>query len=145
MLALLQRVAHARVEIAGRPVAAIGPGALALVGVQRTDGPEQVRRLAERMLAWRMFADDAGKMNRSLQDTQGGLLLVPQFTLAAATDRGHRAGFSAAAPPERARLLFEQLLQACRARHAEVGAGAFGAAMQVHLTNDGPVTFLLRT
>ncbi len=144
MLALLQRVTHAHVEISGRPIATIGPGALALVGMQQTDGPEQARRLAGRMLAWRMFADEAGKMNRSLLDTQGGLLVVPQFTLAAATDRGHRASFSPAAPPERACPLFDLLLQACRERHAEVGAGEFGADMQVRLTNDGPVTFLLQ-
>lgn len=144
MLALLQRVSHARVEVAGEVVGQIGPGLLVLVGVQPADGPGQVKRLAERLLGYRVFDDADGRMNLSLADTGGGLLLVPQFTLAADTDRGRRPSFTRAAEPRHAQALFEVLVDAARQRHADVASGRFGADMQVSLTNDGPVTFLLR-
>lgn len=144
MIALLQRTTEARVDIGGRTVAAIGPGILALVGFHREDASAQVGRMAERILGYRLFADEEGKMNCSLIDAGGALLLVPQFTLAADTDRGMRASFSSAAPPEAGRMLFENLCEQCRARHDRVETGEFGADMQVHLINDGPVTFVLR-
>ena len=145
MIALIQRVTTARVTIDGRVCGAIGAGLLALIGVQRGDGPPQVARLLERLLDYRVFADEAGRMNRSLRDTSGGLLLVPQFTLAADTSSGTRPGFSTAAEPALARSLYEQLLEAARATYAEVASGEFGANMAVSLTNDGPVTFWLET
>lgn len=144
MLALLQRVSHARVEVAGEVVGQIGSGLLVLVGVQPADGPGQAKRLAERLLGYRVFDDADGRMNLSLADTGGGLLLVPQFTLAADTDRGRRPSFTRAAEPRHAQALFEVLVDAARQRHADVATGRFGADMQVSLTNDGPVTFLLR-
>ena len=143
MIALLQRVIEARVDIDGRTVAAVGPGILTLVGFHKDDTPAQTERMAERILGYRLFADHEGKMNRSLADTDGALLLVPQFTLAADTDRGMRASFSSAAPPEIGRMLFEKLCAECRARQGLVKTGEFGADMQVHLVNDGPVTFSL--
>lgn len=143
MIALLQRAIEARVDIDERTVAAIGPGILALVGFHKDDAPAQTERMAERILGYRLFADEEGKINRSLVDTGGALLLVPQFTLAAETDRGMRASFSSAAPPETGRMLFEKLCAECRERHGSVEAGEFGAHMQVHLVNDGPVTFSL--
>ena len=144
MLALLQRVTQARVSVADETIGQIGPGLLVLVGVQPADGPAQAARLAERMLAYRVFDDADGRMNLSLSDTGGGLLLVPQFTLAADTDRGRRPSFSTAAPPERAQALFDVLVDAAQRSHEPVATGRFGANMQVSLTNDGPVTFLLR-
>ena len=145
MLALIQRVTEARVEVEGATVGAIGPGLLALVGVEPGDGPAQVARMAERLLGYRVFADDAGRMNRSLADTGGGLLLVSQFTLAADTSSGMRPGFSTAAAPAEAERIFDDLLATCRQRHpAGVESGRFGAHMTVSLVNDGPVTFLLR-
>ena len=145
MLALIQRAAEARVTVDGETVGEIGPGLLALVGIEPGDGDPQVRRMAERLLGYRVFADAAGRMNRSLADTGGGLLLVSQFTLAADTASGMRAGFSTAAPPEHAEPVFNRLRDACRALHAGgVETGRFGAHMQVSLVNDGPVTFLLR-
>jgi D-tyrosyl-tRNA(Tyr) deacylase len=143
MIALIQRVTMARVQVAGRTQGEIGVGLLALIGVEQHDGPAQAQRLLERMLDYRVFADDAGRMNRSLRDTAGGLLLVPQFTLVADTTSGNRPGFSRAAAPARARALFEQLLGAAQAAHAPVAAGMFGAHMELTLTNDGPVTFWL--
>ena len=145
MIALIQRVSTARVTVDGRVCGAIGAGLLALIGVARADGPAQATRLLERLLDYRVFTDDAGRMNRSLRDTAGGLLLVPQFTLAADTSSGTRPGFSTAAEPALARELFEQLLAAARAAHPEVAAGEFGAHMEVSLTNDGPVTFWLES
>ena len=145
MLALLQRALEARVDIDGKTVAAIGQGLLVLVGFHRDDTPQQAERLAERIVGYRVFADDEGKMNCALAEINGGLLLVPQFTLAAQTDRGMRASFSSAAPPEEGRVLFERLREACRAHHAAVQTGVFGADMQVHLINDGPVTFTLES
>ena len=145
MLALIQRVTEARVVVEGTTVGAIGPGLLALVGVEPGDGAAQVRRMADRLLGYRVFADAAGKMNLSLADTGGGLLLVSQFTLAADTASGMRPSFASAAPPAEAERLFAELLETCRARHwAGVESGRFGAHMTVSLVNDGPVTFLLR-
>ena len=143
MIALLQRVARARVDIGGERVGEIGAGTLALAGFHAGDNPARVPRLAERILGLRMFADGDGRMNRALAETGGGLLLVPQFTLAADTTRGARPSFGAAAPAAEARALFEALCAACRERHPEVRAGRFGADMQVTLVNDGPVTFAL--
>jgi len=143
MIALIQRVTMARVQVAGRTTGEIGAGLLALIGVERHDREAQGARLLERMLDYRVFADAAGRMNRSLRDTAGGLLLVPQFTLVADTTSGNRPGFSRAAAPARARALFEQLLGAAQAAHAPVAAGMFGAHMELTLTNDGPVTFWL--
>jgi D-tyrosyl-tRNA(Tyr) deacylase len=145
MIALIQRVTTASVAVDGRVCGAIGAGLLALVGVERGDGPPQVARLLERLLDYRVFADEAGRMNRSLRDTGGGLLLVPQFTLAADTSSGTRPGFSTAAEPALARALYEQLLEAACRAHGEVASGEFGAHMEVSLTNDGPVTFWLET
>lgn len=143
MIALLQRVTQARVEVAGQTVGAIGPGALALVAVQPGDAEAQARRLLERVLGYRLFADAQGRMNRSLTDTGGGLLLVSQFTLAADTDSGMRAGFSTAADPAEAARWFDRLVQLAREAHPGVEIGHFGAHMLVHLVNDGPVTFWL--
>ena len=143
MIALIQRVSTAHVDVDGETVGAIGPGLLALVAVQPDDGEAQARRLLERILGYRVFADEAGKMNRSLADTGGGLLLVSQFTLAADTRSGRRPSFTTAAPPEQGRRWFERLVELARAAHAGVEIGRFGAHMQVHLVNDGPVTFWL--
>lgn len=145
MLALIQRVTDARVTVAGETVGAIGPGLLALVGVEPGDGPAQVTKLGDRLLRYRVFSDPAGKMNLSLADTGGGLLLVSQFTLAADTRSGLRPSFSTAAPPAEAEKTFEELVAYCRQHHTNaVETGRFGADMQVALVNDGPVTFLLR-
>ena len=145
MLSLIQRVSSASVSVDGEVVGAIGPGLLALVGVESGDGEAQVARMAERLLGYRVVADEAGRMNRSLADTGGGLLLVSQFTLAADTRSGMRPSFTNAAPPEEAERTFNRLVEACRARHAAgVETGRFGAHMVVSLVNDGPVTFLLR-
>ena len=145
MIALIQRVLSARVEVDADTVGAIGPGLLALVAVQPDDGEVQTRRMLERLLGYRVFADGAGRMNRSLADTGGGLLLVSQFTLAADTRSGMRPSFTQAAPPEHGRQWFERLLELARAGHSPVAAGRFGAHMQVALVNDGPVTFWLDT
>ncbi len=145
MLALIQRVTQASVEVDGQVVGATGPGLLALVGVQPGDDAAKVARMTQRLLGYRVFADDAGKMNRSLADTGGGLLLVSQFTLAADTGAGMRPGFSTAAAPDEAERVFNLLVEACRRQHAGgVETGRFGAHMVVSLVNDGPVTFLLR-
>jgi D-aminoacyl-tRNA deacylase len=143
MIALVQRVSEARVAVDGVPVAGIGRGMLALIGVQPADDEAAGLRLLERLLKYRIFADDADKMNLNLQQIGGGLLLVPQFTLAADTRHGLRPGFSTAAPPEQGRRLFSHLVEAAGGRHAPVASGVFGANMQVSLTNDGPVTFWL--
>ncbi len=145
MLALIQRVTEARVTVDGGTVGEIGPGLLALVGVQPGDGAPQVARMCERLLGYRVFADEAGRMNRSLLQSGGGLLLVSQFTLAADTASGMRPGFSAAAAPAEAERIFDELVAACRLQlPAGVETGRFGAHMQVSLVNDGPVTFLLQ-
>lgn len=146
MIALIQRVREARVEVDGSVVGAVGPGLLALVGVRREDQESDVPRMLERILGYRVFPDDAGRMNRSLADTAGGLLLVSQFTLAADTRKGMRAGFQTAAEPARAETLFQALVEAARASHrGPVATGRFGAHMVVHLVNDGPVSFWLET
>jgi D-tyrosyl-tRNA(Tyr) deacylase len=146
MIALLQRVKWARVEVDGTVIGAIERGLLALVGVRPADDAATARRLLERVLGYRVFPDDAGRMNRSLTDIAGGLLLVPQFTLAADTRSGTRPSFTTAAPPERAAPLFDSLVEAARAQHAgPVATGRFGADMQVSLLNDGPVTFWLES
>jgi D-tyrosyl-tRNA(Tyr) deacylase len=144
LIALVQRVAEARVVAAGEELGRIGPGVLALVGVERGDTAHEARRLAERVLGYRVFADANDRMNLSLAETGGGLLVVPQFTLAADTSSGARAGFSRAADPREGERLFDVFLADCRARHAEVACGRFGAHMQVSLVNDGPVTFWLQ-
>ncbi len=145
MIGLLQRVLQASVDIDAERVASIGPGLLVLVGVRPTDDESSALRLADRLLQYRVFADEAGKMNLSLGQTGGDLLLVPQFTLAADTHRGSRPGFSTAAPPAQGRQLFETFVQAARSRHGRVETGVFGAHMRVSLTNDGPVTFWLES
>ena len=144
MIALIQRVSEARVVIDGQTHGEIGAGLVALIGVERADGAAQGARLLERLLDYRVFADGSGRMNLSLRDQRGGLLLVPQFTLAADTSSGLRPGFSSAATPELAQGLFEQFVAAARAAHPYVATGQFGAHMQVSLTNDGPVTFWLQ-
>ena len=145
MLSLIQRVTRASVEVEGRVVGEIGDGLLALVGVEPGDGPTQVQRMAQKLLGYRIFADDDGKMNRSVTDAGGGLLLVSQFTLAADTGSGMRPGFSTAAPPQQAEPVFNLLLEQCRGQHSgRVETGRFGAHMVISLVNDGPVTFLLR-
>lgn len=143
MIGLLQRVREARVEVAGDTVGSIGRGLLVLVGVEQADGEAQAERLLERLLGYRVFPDAEGRMNLSLRDIGGGLLLVPQFTLAADTRKGTRASFAPAAPAEHGRRLFEHLVEAARRAHAPVETGRFGADMQVSLVNDGPVTFWL--
>jgi len=144
LIALIQRVAEARVAVAGEAVGTIGRGVLALVGVERGDTEREAQRLAERVLGYRIFPDAEGKMNRSLADIAGGLLLVPQFTLAADTKSGTRPGFSTAAAPEEGKRLFDYLVQLSREKHPVVATGRFGADMQVSLVNDGPVTFWLQ-
>jgi len=145
MIALLQRVTEGRVCVEGRVIGEIGVGLLVLIGVVRGDDSEAAQRVLERVLNYRVFADEAGRMNLSLREIQGGLLLVPQFTLAADTQRGNRPGFSLAAPPALAAVLFNEILQQARSQHAPVAAGRFGAHMQVSLVNDGPVTFWLES
>jgi D-tyrosyl-tRNA(Tyr) deacylase len=140
MIALLQRVSEARVVVAGATVGAIGPGLLVLVCAEPADTPAHAGRLVDKLLRLRVFGDATGRMNRSLQDVGGGLLIVSQFTLAADTSSGTRPGFSGAAPAELGRRLYEAVLEHARARHQPVQAGIFGADMQVHLVNDGPVT-----
>lgn len=143
MIGLLQRVTRASVDIDGACVAEIGRGLLVLVGVQRNDSEREADRLLERLLGYRVFPDEAGKMNRDVRASGGGLLLVPQFTLAADTSSGMRPGFSTAAEPAVGRRLFEYLLKRAEACHEPVASGRFGADMQVMLVNDGPVTFSL--
>lgn len=141
MIALLQRVRAAHVDVAGHTVGRIGPGLLVFVGVERSDTEASADRLLERVLGYRIFSDGQGKMNLSVNDVRGGLLLVPQFTLAADTRTGTRPGFTPAAPQADGERLFGYLLGSARARFAPVESGVFGADMQVTLTNDGPVTF----
>jgi len=143
MLALIQRVRSAHVEVADATVGRIGAGLLALIAVEPADGEVQARRMLERLLGYRVFADAQGRMNRSLAETGGGLLLVPQFTLAADTRKGMRPSFTSAAPPEVGQKWFEHLVELAKKQHAPVEIGQFGAHMQIHLVNDGPVTFWL--
>jgi len=144
LIGLLQRVEEGRVEVAGETVGAIGAGLLVLVGVERGDREQQADRLLERLLGYRVFADEQGRMNLSLRDIGGGLLLVPQFTLAADTAKGTRPSFTPAAPPVEGERLFDYLVELARGVHAPVATGRFGADMKVALVNDGPVTFSLR-
>lgn len=144
MKSVIQRVREARVLVDGQTVGAIGPGLLVLVCAEPTDSAETGRKLLAKLLKLRIFSDEAGKMNRSLVEVGGGLLLVSQFTLAADLAGGNRPSFSAAAPPAQARALYEQLLDDARALHPQVAAGVFGADMQVSLVNDGPVTIPLQ-
>ncbi|RPJ47116.1 MAG: D-tyrosyl-tRNA(Tyr) deacylase [Betaproteobacteria bacterium] len=144
MIALLQRVSAARVVVDGATAGAIGQGLLVLLGVEAADTNVEADRLVERILNYRVFADAAGKMNLSLREVRGGLLLVPQFTLAADTHKGLRPSFSTAASPERGRTLFDYAVAQAQRVHVPVAQGVFGAAMQVMLTNDGPVTFWLQ-
>ena len=143
MIALLQRVLKAHVEIDGERTAAIGPGLLVMLGMQRDDSEQQAERLLERLLGYRVFPDAAGKMNLNLLQAAGGLLLVPQFTLAADTRSGMRPSFTPAADPGTGRSLFEYFAQRARELHQPVACGRYGADMQVALVNDGPVTFWL--
>ena len=145
MIGLLQRVSNASVAVDGETVGEIGRGLLVLVAVHRDDGERDVARLAERILSYRVFPNKDGRMNRSLLDEAGGLLLVPQFTLAADTRKGTRASFTRAASPEKGAAYFRQLVAICRERLEIVETGRFGADMQVALVNDGPVTFWLET
>ena len=140
MIALVQRVAEARVEVAGATVGAIGRGLLVLVCAEPADTEAQAAKLVDKLLKLRIFSDEAGKMNRSVQDVAGGLLVVSQFTLAADTAGGNRPSFTGAAPAEQGRALYEAVLRLARERHAPVEAGVFGAEMRVSLVNDGPVT-----
>ena len=148
MMALIQRVTHARVEVDDRVAGAIGPGLLVLVCAQPTDTPTHAAKLVDKLLKLRIFSDDAGKMNRSVQNldgagTPGGLLIVSQFTLAADTSSGNRPSFIGAAPAAQGQALYEAVLAQARARHPLVACGEFGAHMRVHLLNDGPVTIPL--
>ncbi|SDJ33734.1 D-aminoacyl-tRNA deacylase [Pseudomonas indica] len=143
MKGLIQRVRGARVEVAGEIVGAIDQGLLVLVGVEPQDTEASVAKLLHKLLNYRVFSDAEGKMNRSLSDVGGGLLLVSQFTLAADTKSGLRPSFSSAAPPAQGEALFDLLVKQAREKHPQVATGRFGAEMQVHLVNDGPVTFLL--
>lgn len=144
MIAVVQRVARAQVQVAGACVGAIERGLLVLVCAERDDTEQVADRLVVKLLKLRVFSDDAGKMNRSLVDVQGGLLVVSQFTLAADTSAGNRPSFTGAAPPELGRQLYERMLATARALHPMVASGEFGAEMQVHLVNDGPVTIPIR-
>jgi len=145
MIGLLQRVSEARLDVAGETVGVIGRGLLVLIGVQKGDDERRADRLLERLLGYRVFPDALDRMNLSLRDIDGGLLLVPQFTLAADTRKGTRASFTSAAPPEEGRRLFDYLVDRARTDHTQVQTGRFGADMQVSLVNDGPVTFWLET
>jgi len=144
MIGLLQRVSEASVEVDGEKVASIDHGLLVLVGVERGDGPTQVARLAERLLAFRVFEDDTGRMNLDVREAGGALLLVPQFTLAADTAKGNRPGFSRAADPAQGEALFGELVEAVRVAGVPVASGVFGATMRVGLCNEGPATFWLQ-
>jgi len=144
MIGLLQRVSRASVSVAGETVGEIGPGILLFLGVERGDSEAESKRLEERVLTYRIFEDDAGRMNRSLLDTGGSILIVSQFTLAADTKGGTRPGFQTAAPPAEGERLYEHFVASVRRRVATVGTGRFGARMAVELVNDGPVTFWLQ-
>jgi D-tyrosyl-tRNA(Tyr) deacylase len=145
VIGLLQRVRSAHVEIDGNRAGTIGAGLLVLVGVERGDSENEASRLLDRILGYRVFPDAEGKMNLNLSETGGGLMLVPQFTLAADTRKGLRPSFTPAAPPALGRQLFDYILEEARRRHDPVASGVFGADMRVALVNDGPVTFWLRT
>ena len=145
MIGLIQLVTHAAVEVDGNMIGSINQGILALIGLEKTDTEKEAAKLLDRMLNYRIFNDAQGKMNLSLQDVQGGLLLVPQFTLVAETNKGTRPGFSLGMPPTEAKNLFNHLVGYAQQQYAHVSSGEFGANMQVTLCNDGPVTFWLTT
>lgn len=145
MIGLLQRVREAYVEVEGRRIAEIGVGLLVLIGVEKGDAGAAANRLLERLLGYRVFEDEQGRMNRSVVDVQGGLLLVPQFTLAADTRKGMRPSFTPAAEPAEGKRWFDHLMEQAQQSHSPVAGGVFGADMQVGLVNDGPVTFWLQT
>ncbi len=145
MIALLQRVTHASVVVDGATIGAIHSGLMVLVCAEREDTEKQADDLLKKLLSYRVFSDEAGKMNLSVTDVQGGLLLVPQFTLAADTNSGTRPSFTPAAPPDIGKRLFDYFVAQARSKHAVVETGSFGADMKVSLTNDGPVTFWLKT
>lgn len=145
MIALLQRVTSANVEVDKEIVGSIDSGVLAFIGVEKEDTQTQADRLLEKILGYRIFSDQDGKMNLSVQDVKGGVLLAPQFTLAADTGKGLRPSFSSAAEPEQGKELFEYLVERAQQKHKPVATGQFGADMQVSLVNDGPVTFWLQT
>jgi D-tyrosyl-tRNA(Tyr) deacylase len=144
MIALIQRVSEAAVIVDGETIASIGPGVLALIGVERGDTPATAGRLGTRLLAYRIFPDADGRMNLAVSDIGGGVLLVPQFTLAADTDRGNRPSFGHAAEPHEGKRLFDLVVEEVSGRHSPVATGRFGAEMHVRLVNHGPVTFRLR-
>jgi len=145
MIALLQRVTHAMLRIDGREYSRIGPGLVVLLGIEKDDDESRADRMLQRLLSYRVFADDEGRMNRSLRDVAGDLMLVSQFTLAASTDKGLRPSFSAAMPPDRAEQLYDYMVDKARTESGvTLATGRFGADMKVALENDGPVTFLLR-
>ena len=144
MIGLLQRVTQARVEIADSMVGEVSKGLLVLLGVERGDTEKQADRLLERLLGYRVFEDESGRMNLSLRDIQGGMLIVPQFTLPADTQKGTRPSFTPAASPEEGERLYDYFVTQAKAAHADIAIGRFGADMQVSLTNDGPVTFWLQ-
>jgi D-tyrosyl-tRNA(Tyr) deacylase len=143
MIGLIQRVGHASVQVDGKTIGAVEQGILALIGMEKNDQQEQADKLLHRLLNYRIFADDDDKMNLSVMDVKGGLLLVPQFTLAADTRKGMRPSFSSAKPPQEAEQLFHYLVEQAQAHYANTAAGQFGADMKVSLLNDGPVTFTL--
>ena len=143
MLGLIQRVTEASVTVNEQTIGVIAQGSLVLIGVQPDDTEAHVKKLGEKLLNYRIFADDEGKTNLSLIDVSGGLLLVPQFTLAADTRKGLRPSFSSAANPAQAEMLFDKLVEYCRAQYPQVETGQFGADMRVRLCNDGPLTFLI--
>ena len=145
MIALLQRVSSASVRVGGEPVGEIGPGLLALIGVEKQDDLARAGRLVERILGYRVFADEQGRMNLSVRDVEGGVLLVPQFTLAADTRKGMRPSFSSAADPETGSALFNAVVDIMAREHVRVETGRFGADMSVQLVNEGPVTFWLQS
>ena len=144
MIGLLQRVSEASVSVDGVEIARIERGLMVLVGVEKADDEQRAGRLLDRLIHYRVFPDQTGRLNLSLRDIDGGLLLVPQFTLTADTRKGRRPGLSGGAAPERGRALFDSLVERARARHGKVASGRFGADMQVRLCNDGPLTFWLQ-
>ena len=144
MISVVQRVSRARVDVAGETIGEIGAGLLVLVCAERGDSEAQADKLLAKLLKLRIFSDEAGKMNRSVQDVQGGLLIVSQFTLAADTSGGNRPSFTAAAAPDDGRRLYDHFVAQARLAHPVVATGQFAADMQVHLVNDGPVTIPLR-
>lgn len=145
MISIIQRVTQAKVTVNQQDIAVIGQGIMALLAVEKQDGEKEAQRLLERILNYRIFADSEDKMNLSLRDISGGLLIVPQFTLAADTQKGNRPSFTKAAAPEHGRILFHYFKQLAQQTYTSVQFGEFGADMQVSLINDGPVTFTLRT